>query len=80
MEQLHYLYWAVDEHGKSVASLLRGDRVEQDQRAIKRRCASMPGLKSFGTTANHVRRRRLANRIRKGQFSSDMVVDAEVGR
>src|SRR5262249_16388923 len=108
---LHYLYRAVDKHGKSVASLLRADKnmnaaqdffrkavsinkgalprrvnldgnaashralrllgdedprwksvivrscrylnniVEQDHRVIKRRCASMLGLKSFETAA-----------------------------
>jgi transposase-like protein len=126
---LHYLYRAVDKHGKSVGSLLRADRgmdaarqffcnavatnhlhwpttvnldgnaashralrllsnensnwkrvvvrccrylnniVEQDHRAIKRRCASMLGLKSFGTAAITFAGIELANRIRKGQFS-----------
>lgn len=126
---LHYLYRAVDKHGKSVGSLLRADRgmdaaqeffrkavatnrsrwplkvnldgnaashralrllgdedpkwkavvvrccrylnkvVEQDHRAIKRRCASMLGLKSFKTAAVTFAGIELANRIRKGQFS-----------
>ena len=115
---LHYLYRAVDKHGKSVGSLLRSDRgtdaaqaffrqavaanhgawptkvnldgnagshralrllgsenpkwrsvvvrcsryvnniVEQDHRAIKRRCASMLGLKSFENCRDHVLRYR----------------------
>lgn len=126
---LHYLYRAVDKHGKSVGSLLRADRgmdaaqeffrkavavnrsrwprkvnldgnaashralrllvkedpkwksvlvrccrylnnvVEQDHRAIKRRCASMLGLKTFKTAAITFAGIELANRIRKGQFS-----------
>jgi transposase-like protein len=125
----HYLYRAVDKHGKSIASLLRPDRgmhaaqeffrtavaanrfrwpttvnldgnaashralrllgdedpkwkpvvvrccrylnniVEQDHRAIKRRCASMLGLKSSRTAAITFAGIELANRIRKGQFS-----------
>ena len=43
--------------------------VEQDHRAIKRRCASMLGLKSFRTAAITIAGVELANRIRKGQFS-----------
>jgi len=126
---LHYLYRAVDKHGKSVGSLLRADRgmdaareffrkalaannfrwptvvnldgnaashralrllgdenpkwksvavrccrylnnvVEQDHRAIKRRCASMLGLKSFKTAAICFSGVELAHRIRKRQFS-----------
>jgi len=125
---LHYLYRAVDKHGRSVASLLRADRgmeaaqaffrkavainkqrwpskvnldgnaashralrllrnedrkwksvvvrscrylnniVEQDHRVIKRRCASMLGLKSFETAAVTFAGIELANRIRKLQF------------
>jgi transposase-like protein len=125
----HYLYRAVDKHGKSIGSLLRPDRgmhaaqeffrravaanrfrwpttvnldgnaashralrllgdddpkwkpvvvrccrylnniVEQDHRAIKRRCASMLGLKSFRTAAITFAGIELANRIRKGQYS-----------
>jgi transposase-like protein len=44
------------------------DIVEQDHRAIKRRCASMLGLKSFRTAAITLAGIELANRIRKGQF------------
>jgi transposase-like protein len=126
---LHYLYRAVDKHGKSVGSLLRADRgmdatreffrkavatnrfqwpttvnldgnaashralrvlgnedpkwksvevrccrylnnvVEQDHRAIKRRCASMLGLKSYRTAAVTFAGIELANRIRKRQYS-----------
>lgn len=126
---LHYLYRAVDKHGKSVGSLLRADRgmdaaqeffrkavaanrsrwprkvnldgnaashralrllaeedpkwrsvlvrccrylnnvVEQDHRAIKRRCASMLGLKTFNTASITFAGIELANRIRKRQFS-----------
>jgi transposase-like protein len=125
----HYLYRAVDKHGKSVGSLLRADRgidaaqaffrnavatqqsrwpqkvtldgnaashralrllcqedkrwqsvvvrscrylnniVEQDHRAIKRRCAEMLGFKSFGTAAITLAGVELAHRIRKRQFS-----------
>lgn len=43
--------------------------VEQDHRAIKRRCASMLGLKSFNTAATTFAGIELANRIRKQQFS-----------
>jgi transposase-like protein len=43
--------------------------VEQDHRVIKRRCASMLGLKSFRTAAITFAGIELANRIRKGQFS-----------
>jgi hypothetical protein len=125
--QWHYLYRAVDRHGKSVHSLLcenrrvdsaqeffrqavvrsgwpekvnldgntashRGLRllaeenarwqlvkvrarrylnniVEQDHRAIKRRCAPMLGLKSFSTAAVTLSGIELAHRIRKRQFT-----------
>lgn len=43
--------------------------VEQDHRAIKRRCASMLGLKSFRTAAITFAGIELANRISKRQFS-----------
>lgn len=125
----HYLYRAVDKHGKSVDSLLCTDRsesaaraffnkalkthqprwprklnldgnaashralrllrqenpqwqgvvvrscryfnniVEQDHRAIKRRCAPMLALKSFRTAAITLAGIELAHRIRKRQFS-----------
>jgi transposase-like protein len=125
----HYLYRAVDKHGKTVDSLLCTERgesaaraffgralktnqnrrprkvnidgnaathralrllrqensvwrpvivrscrylnniVEQDHRAIKRRCASMLGLKSFRTAAVTLAGVELAHRIRKRQFS-----------
>jgi transposase-like protein len=125
----HYLYRAVDKHGKTVDSLLCADRseaaaraffnkalkthqprpprkvnldgnaashralrllrqenpkwrsieirsrrylnniVEQDHRAIKRRCAPMLALKSFRTAAVTLAGVELAHRIRKRQFS-----------
>src|SRR5580692_5765444 len=43
--------------------------VEQDHRAIKRRCAPMLALKSFRTAAVTLAGVELAPRIRKGQFS-----------
>jgi transposase-like protein len=43
--------------------------VEQDHRAIKRRCAAMLGLKSFRTAAITFAGIELANRIREKQFS-----------
>jgi transposase-like protein len=127
----HYLYRAVDKHGKTIDFLLRRDRgiaaaqaffhkaltsvaprvprkitldghvpnrralwllrrehpcwrnvtvrtnrylnnlIEQDHRAIKRRCASMAGFKSFANTAITIAGIELAHRIRKGQFSFD---------
>jgi transposase-like protein len=42
--------------------------VEQDHRAIKRRCRSMLGFKSFRTAAVTLSGIELAHRIRKGQF------------
>src|ERR1700676_58656 len=42
---------------------------QQDHRAIKRRCASMGGFKSFGTAAVTLAGIELAHRIRKRQFS-----------
>jgi putative transposase len=39
--------------------------IEQDHRAIKRRCASMGGFKSFGTAAITLAGIELAHRIRK---------------
>jgi len=54
--------------------IVRGRRylnniVEQDHRAIKRRCASMLGFKSFRTAAISLAGIELAHRIRKRQFS-----------
>jgi hypothetical protein len=43
--------------------------VEQDHRAIKRRCAAMLGFKSFATAAVTLAGVELAHRIRKRQFS-----------
>jgi putative transposase len=43
--------------------------VEQDHRAIKRRCAWMTGFKSFRNAANTLAGIELAHRIRKRQFS-----------
>jgi len=45
--------------------------VEQDHRAIKRRCASMLGVKSFGNAAITLAGIELAHRIHKRQFSFD---------
>jgi len=125
----HFLYRAVDKHGKTVDFLLRPDRsiaaaqaffrkalstcsprwprkitldghaqshlalrylrredprwkfvqvrssqylnnlIEQDHRAVKRRCASMGGFKSFRSAAITLAGIELAHRIRKRQFS-----------
>ena len=43
--------------------------VEQDHRAIKRRCASMAGFKSFENAAITIAGNELAHRIHKRQFS-----------
>ena len=43
--------------------------IEQDHRAIKRRCASMAAFKSFKNAAITIAGIELAQRIRKGQFS-----------
>jgi len=43
--------------------------IEQDHRAIKRRCASMAGFKSFANAAITIAGIELAHRIRKSQFS-----------
>jgi len=42
--------------------------IEQDHRAIKRRCASMAGFKSFATAAVTIAGIELAHRIRERQF------------
>ena len=43
--------------------------IEQDHRAIKRRCASMAGFKTFGGAANTLAGIELAHRVRKRQFT-----------
>jgi IS6 family transposase len=43
--------------------------IEQDHRAIKRRCASMGGFKTFGSAAITLAGIELAYQIRKRQFS-----------
>jgi transposase-like protein len=43
--------------------------VEQDHRAIKRRCASMKGFKSFGNASITISGIELAHRIHKRRFS-----------
>jgi DDE domain len=43
--------------------------VEQDHRAIKRRCAPMLAMKSFRTAATTLAGVELAHRIRKSQFT-----------
>ena len=43
--------------------------VEQDHRAIKRRCASMAGFKSFANASVTLAGIELAHRIRKRQFN-----------
>jgi hypothetical protein len=48
--------------------------VEQDHRAIKRRCVSMLGLKSYRSAATTFAGIELAHRIRKGQFSMPVEV------
>ena len=45
------------------------DVIEQGHRAIKRRCASMAGFKSFDNAAITLAGIELAHRIRKNQFS-----------
>lgn len=47
--------------------------VEQDHRAIKRRCASMLGFKSYRTAAITLAGVELAHRIRKRQFSLNYI-------
>jgi transposase-like protein len=43
--------------------------IEQDHRAIKRRCAAMGGFQSFGSAATTLAGIELAHLIRKRQFS-----------
>ena len=62
------------EHPEWRSVLVRSNRylnniVEQDHRAIKRRCAPMLALKSFHTAAVTLAGVELAHRIRKRQFS-----------
>jgi transposase-like protein len=45
------------------------NRIEQDHRAIKQRCASKLGHKTFGSAAITLAGVELAHRIRKGQFA-----------
>jgi transposase-like protein len=56
-------------HVKVRTSKYLNNIVEQDHRAIKRRCASMAGFKSFKNAAITIAGIELAHRIRKGQFS-----------
>jgi transposase-like protein len=68
----HYLYRAVDKQGKTVkvrTNKYLNNMIEQDHRAIKRRCASMAGFKTFANAATTIAGIELAHRIRKGQFS-----------
>ena len=51
-----------------MSSLLK-NVVEQDHRAVKRRCASMTGFKSFDNAAITIAGIELARRINKRQFS-----------
>ena len=51
------------------ASKYLNNIVEQDHRAIKRRCAAMKGFKSFTNAAITIAGIELAHRIRKRQFS-----------
>jgi hypothetical protein len=53
--------------------------VEQDHRAIKQRCASMLGFKSFHTAAVTLSGIELAHRIRKRQFWVDWRASATTG-
>ena len=43
--------------------------IEQDHRAVKRRCAAMAGFKTFASAAITLAGIELAHRIRKRQFS-----------
>lgn len=54
--------------------------VEQDHRAIRRRCASMAGFESFANAAITIAGIELAHRIRKRQFMLNRpIVDSENG-
>jgi putative transposase len=52
-----------------VSSQYLNNLIEQDHRAVKRRCASMGGFKSFDSAAITSAGIELAHRIRKKQFS-----------
>jgi transposase-like protein len=54
--------------------------IEQDHRAIKRRCAWMTGFKSDRTAAITLSGIELAHRIRKRQFSLVPAVNGGIGR
>ena len=58
------VHWRTDETYISIR-----DIVEQDHRAIKRRCTSMAGFNSFDNAAISIAGIELAHRIHKRQFS-----------
>jgi len=72
--QLTWPFTCCDENPRWSSVIVRKRRylnniIEQDHRAIKRRCAPMLGLKSFRTAAITLTGVELAHRIRKGQYS-----------
>ena len=54
--------------------------IEQDHRAIKRRCASMAGFKSFANAAITIAGIELAHRIARDNFRLGVAVVAVAGR